>query len=156
MGFQSSFNQALGTLAGAFLGAKHIKGQKESLAEQKMQGKFNVEREVEREKGSNRAALDNIEQMGAEYDRSLDAMANQNAINDFMAARAGQALANETISKKNTFEAVSHRKDWIEHYMNWYGVGMHQANQKYMETHGMITKKKKKEVRNNGRTKRNA
>ena len=30
MGFQSSFNQALGTIAGAALGAKHIQGQKQA------------------------------------------------------------------------------------------------------------------------------
>lgn len=135
MGFQSSFNQALGTLAGAFLGAKHIKGQKESLAEQKMQGKFNVEREVEREKGSNRATLDNIEQMGAEYDRSLDAMANQMAINDLMAARAGQALASETVSKKSTSDAVKlpNHEAWLKQYMDWYGVGTKEAMKAYDE-----------------------
>ena len=130
MGFQSSFNQALGTLAGVALGLKHIKGQKESLAEQKMQGKFNVEREVNREQEQQEVKDYNL-QHGTAY----------NDKNEMMADRAGQALASETNSKGNTFEAVSSRKDWIEHYMSWYGVGLHQANQKYMETHGMIIKK---------------
>ena len=147
MGFQSSFNQALGTLAGVALGRKHIKGQKESLAEQKMQGKFNVERELEHEKGSNRATLDKIEQMGAEYDRSLDAMANQNAINDLMAARAGQALANETISKKNTSEAVRepNRGAWMKQYMDWYGVGVYEATKAYNKEHNVEKPKFKEE-----------
>ena len=145
MGFQSSFNQALGILASASLGGRYVKGQKESLKEQKMQGQFNVERELNREQeiGSVNNKIEEMNQIGAENDRSIDAMANQIALEELMADRAGQSLANETISKKNTLEAVSNRADWIEHYMNWYGVGLKQANQKYMENHGMITKKEK-------------
>ena len=130
MGFQSSFNQALGIFAGAALGARHIEGQKESLAEQKIQGQFNVEREVNREQ-EQQEVQDYNRQHGTAY----------NDKNEMMADRAGQALASETNSKGNTSKAVSNRRDWIEHYMNWYGVGIHQANQKYMETHGMVIKK---------------
>ena len=136
MGFQSSFNQALGIFAGAALGKKHVEGQKESLAEQKMQGQFNVEREINREQEQQEVA-DYNQQHGTAY---MDK-------NEMMAERAGQALASETNSKGNTFEAVSNRRDWIEHYMNWYGVGIHQANQKYMEAHGMVKRISKEEFR---------
>ena len=129
MGFQSSFNNALGIFASAALGARHIKGQKESLAEQKMQGKFNVERELNREQEQQEVA-DYNQQNGTAY----------NDKNEMMAERAGQALASETNSKGNTFQAVSNRRDWIEHYMNWYGVGPAQAHRKYAETHGLNIK----------------
>ena len=113
MGFQSSFNQALGTIAGAALGAKHIKGQKESLAEQKMQGKFNVEREVDREQEQNEVAETN-----ANIDK-----------NEMMAERAGQALASETNSRNYTHHATipAIRREWIQQYMDWYGVNKKEA-----------------------------
>lgn len=136
MGFQSSFNQALGTLAGAFLGAKHIKGQKESIAEQKMQGKFNVEREANREIEQNSIADYNA-QNGTAFSN----------INEMMAARAGQALANETISKKSTSEAVRepNRGAWMKQYMDWYGVGVYEATKAYNKEHDVKAPNFKKE-----------
>lgn len=146
MGFQSSFNQALGILASASLGARHIKGQKESLKEQKMQGKFNVERELNREQeqqevGSVNNKIEELEQIGAENDRKLDEMANEMAINDLMASRAGQALANETISKGNTSKAVRlpNHKEWLQKYMEFYGVGPKEAMKAYDENAMRIT-----------------
>ena len=136
MGFQSSFNQALGTLAGAFLGAKHIKGQKESLAEQKMQGKFNVEREVEREQEQNSIADYNA-QNGTNF-------AN---MNEMMAARAGQALANETISKKHSYTATipSINKEWVKQYMDWYGVSRKEANVAFKKQNMVVHKNPEEE-----------
>ena len=124
MGFQSSFNQALGTLAGVALGLKHIKGQKESLAEQKVQGKFNVEREAEREQENNDIANYN-KQHGTNF-------AN---MNEMMAARAGEALASETNSKKSTSDAVKlpNHMAWLQQYMDWYGVGAKEAMEAYDE-----------------------
>lgn len=121
MGFQSSFNQALGTLAGAALGAKHIKGQKESLAEQKIQGQFNVEREVNREQEQQEqqeVASSNLQNGTAYIDK-----------NEMMADRAGQALANETNSKKETYKAaqLTNHKEWLRKYMEFYGVGLLEA-----------------------------
>ena len=112
MGFQSSFNQLLGTIAGGALGAKHLKGQKESLAEQKMQGKFNLEREINREQEQNEVA---------------EPKANETTVNDkneMMAERAGQALASETNSKGNTSRAIHkrNREYWISGYMEWYSL----------------------------------
>lgn len=120
MGFQSSFNQALGILAGAALGRRHIKGQKESLAEQKMQGKFNVDRELEHQE-----AADYNAKHGTAF-ASKDEM---------MAARAGQSLANETTSKKTTSDAVKlpNHKAWLQQYMDWYGVGAKEAMKAYDE-----------------------
>lgn len=121
MGFQSSFNQLLGTIAGGALGAKHLKGQKESLAEQKMQGQFNVEREINREQEQNEVA---------------EPKANENNVtdkNEMMAERAGQALASETNSKGNTSQVTrkSNRENWIRYYMSWYGVNYSEANKAY-------------------------
>ena len=120
MGFQSSFNQALGIVAGAALGAKHIKGQKESLAEQKVQGKFNVERELEHQE-----IADYNAKQGTAF-ASKDEM---------MAARAGEALANETNSKKATSDAVKlpNHTAWLKQYMEWYGVGAKEAMKAYDE-----------------------
>ena len=117
MGFQWSFNQALGIVAGAALGAKHIKGQKESLEEQKMQGKFNVEREANREQEQNEVAETN-----ANTDK-----------NEMMAERAGQALASETNSKKETYEVRKqrNRERWISYYMSYYGVNSSEATKAY-------------------------
>ena len=122
MGFQSSFNQLLGTIAGGALGAKHLKGQKESLAEQKMQGQFNVEREINREQEQNEVADYNL-QNGTDY---IDK-------NEMMADRAGQSLASETNSKGNTSQATrkSNRENWIRYYMSWYGVNYSEANKAY-------------------------
>ena len=121
MGFQSSFNQALGTIAGAALGAKHIKGQKESLKEQKMQGQFNVEREVNRE------------QEVAETNTNIDK-------NEMMAERAGQALASETNSRNYTHHATipAIRKEWIQQYMDWYGVNRYEARRAYFNEHDIV------------------
>ena len=134
MGFQSSFNQALGTLAGAALGAKHIKGQKESLKEQKMQGQFNVEREVEREKQHKGKDHDMITSYFLET-------GNLPNMNEIMADRAGQALANETTSKGNTSKAVQlpNHKAWLRQYMDWYGVGVVEAMKAYDENAMSIT-----------------
>ena len=122
MGFQSSFNNALGIFASASLGARHIKGQKESLAEQKMQGQFNVEREANREQEQQEVA-DYNQQHGTEY----------NDKNEMMADRAGQALASETNSKKGTSQATRkrNRENWIKGYMEWYGVNYHEATKAY-------------------------
>ena len=122
MGFQSSFNNALGIFASATLGAKHIKGQKESLAEQKMQGQFNVEREINREQEQQEVA-DYNQQHGTAY----------NDKNEMMADRAGQALASETNSKVNTSKATKTRirDQWIRGYMEWYGVNYSEANKAY-------------------------
>ena len=111
MGFQSSFNQALGTIAGAALGAKHIKGQKESLKEQKMQGQFNVEREINREQEQQEVADSNSQNGTAYIDK-----------NEMMAERAGQALASETNSKGNTSKATQkrNRDKWLRGYIEWY------------------------------------
>lgn len=127
MGFQSSFNQALGTIAGAALGAKHIKGQKESLKEQKMQGKFNLEREVNREKEQNEVAETNA----------------YNDKNEMMAERAGQALASETTSKKGTSKAVQlpNHKEWLQKYMEFYGVGVGEAMNAYDKNAMLITER---------------
>ena len=130
MGFQSSFNQALGIFASAALGARHIKGQKESIAEQKMQGKFNVEREVNREQEQNEVAEPNL-QNGTNY---IDK-------NEMMAERAGQALASETNSKNITFKSVqlTNHKSWIRQYMDWYGVGVKEAMKAYDENAMRLT-----------------
>ena len=113
MGFQSSFNQLLGTIAGGALGAKHLKGQKESLAEQKMQGQFNLEREINREQEQEEVKDYNL-QHGTNY---IDK-------NEMMAERAGQALASETNSKGNTSRAIHkrNREYWISGYMEWYSL----------------------------------
>ena len=128
MGFQSSFNQLLGTIAGGALGAKHLKGQKESLAEQKMQGQFNVEREVEREQDQNEVA---------------EPKANETTVdkNKMMAERAGQALASETFSKNNTFKSaqLTNHKSWLRQYMDWYGVGVKEAMKAYDENAMRLT-----------------
>ena len=115
MGFQSSFNQALGTLAGVALGAKHIIGQEESIKEQKMQGKFNVEREAEREK--------------------IDYSQLQKSKEELGAIRAAEALASEANSKKATSEVVKlpNHKAWLQQYMDWYGVGAKEAMKAYDE-----------------------
>ena len=125
MGFQSSFNQALGTLAGAALGAKHIKGQKESLAEQKMQGKFNLEREVNREQEH---------QEVAETNANIDK-------NEMMAERAGQALASETNSRKHSYMMITKpiRKGWIQQYMDWYGVSEKEAIEAHKKDNSFLT-----------------
>ena len=129
MGFQSSFNQALGTLAGAALGAKHIKGQKESLKEQKMQGKFNLERELNREQ----EVADYNLQHGTAY----------NDKNEMMADRAGQSLASETTSKKETSKAVQlpNHKEWLQSYMEFYGVGVGEAMNAYDKNAMLITER---------------
>ena len=113
MGFQSSFNQALSVFAGAALGKRHVEGQRESLAEQKMQGQFNVEREVNREQEQQEVA-DYNQQNGTAY----------NDKNEMMAARAGQALASETNSKKGTYQAVRDKKrnQWVVNYIGWYEI----------------------------------
>lgn len=133
MGFQSSFNQALGTLAGAALGAKHIKGQKESLKEQKMQGQFNVERELnrEQEQQEQQEVKDYNAQHGTAY---IDK-------NEMMADRAGQALANETNSKKETSKAAQlpNHKEWLQKYMEFYGVGVGEAMKAYDKNAMMLT-----------------
>ena len=118
MGFQSSFNNALGIFASAALGAKHIKGQKESLAEQKMQGQFNVEREVSREQ-EQQEVQDYNQQNGTTY----------NDKNEMMAERAGQALASETNSKKHSYMATipAINKEWVQRYIDWYGVNKKEA-----------------------------
>ena len=136
MGFQSSFNQALGTLAGAALGAKHIKGQKESLAEQKMQGKFNVEREVNREQEQNEVKDYNAQNGTAYIDK-----------NEMMAARAGKALASETISKKHSYTAIIPRinKEWVKQYMDWYGVSRTEANVAFKKQHTVVNKNPEEE-----------
>ena len=130
MGFQSSFNQALGIFAGAAFSKKHIKGQKESLAEQKKQGKFNVELEVNREKEQQEVADSNL-QHGTDY---IDK-------NEMMADRAGQALASETTSKGNTSKAVQlpNHKAWLQQYMDWYGVGVQEAMEAYNENAMSLT-----------------
>lgn len=124
MGFQSSFNQLLGTIAGGALGLKHIKGQEESIEEQKMQGKFNVDREVEREKEQNEVA-----------DYNLQHNTNFANKNEMMTARAAEALASETNSKKSTSDAVKlpNHKSWLQQYMDWYGVGVKEAMKAYDE-----------------------
>ena len=136
MGFQSSFNQALGTIAGAALGAKHIKGQKESLAEQKMQGKFNVEREVNREQEQNEVANSNSQNGTAYIDK-----------NEMMAERAGQALASETNSKKRTLHAIipGINKEWVKQYMDWYGVSRLEAEMTYKKQHTVYYNKPEEE-----------
>ena len=136
MGFQSSFNQLLGTIAGGALGLKHIKGQKESIAEQKMQGKFNVEREVEREQEQNSIADYNA-QNGTAFSN----------MNEIMAARAGQALANETISKKHSYMAtVPHiNKEWVKQYMDWYGVSRMEADVAFKKQHMVVNKNPEEE-----------
>lgn len=139
MGFQSSFNQALGTLAGAALGAKHIKGQKESLKEQKIQGQFNVEREVnrEQEQQEQQEVKDYNAQHGTAY---IDK-------NEMMADRAGQALASETTSKDYTYHATipGIRKEWIQQYMDWYGVNKKEAIIAFKKENTVIEKKPKEE-----------
>ena len=129
MGFQSSFNQALGTIAGAALGAKHIKGQKESLAEQKMQGKFNLEREVNREQEQQEVADSNLQHGTAYIDK-----------NEMMAERAGQALASETNSKGYTSNATKphNSSEWIKQYMEWYGVNRYEARRAYFNEHDIV------------------
>ena len=127
MGFQSSFNQALGIIASASLGGRYVKGQKESLAEQKIQGQFNVEREInrEQEQQEQQEVKDYNQQHGTAY---LDK-------NEMMAARAGQALASETNSKKGTSESVRlpKHKEWLQKYMDFYGVGVREAMKAYDE-----------------------
>lgn len=124
MGFQSSFNQLLGTIAGGALGAKHLKGQKESLAEQKMQGQFNLEREVNRMQ---------------EQEEVAEPKANETTVdkNEMMAERAGQALASETNSKKHTLHAIIPRinKEWVQQYMDWYGVSRKEAEITFKKQH---------------------
>ena len=139
MGFQSSFNQALGTLAGAALGAKHIKGQKESLAEQKMQGKFNVEREVEREQEHNEVAESNANEPTVNKNNEVVSLA--------MAARAGQALANETYSKNYTYHMTTlpNHQEWVKQYMDWYGVNRNAAKKAYYHENNLIQPTTKKE-----------
>lgn len=141
MGFQSSFNQALGTLAGAALGAKHIIGQEESIAEQKMQGKFNVEREAEREKKHTGKDDDMITAYIKAHPTKFPNM------NEMMAARAGEALANETISKKNTSEATraGNYNAWIKQYMDWYGVTRTEAKKVYAKENNLLHPITKKE-----------
>ena len=119
MGFQSSFNQALSVFAGAALGKRHVEGQRESLAEQKMQGQFNVEREVNREQEQQEVA-DYNQQNGTAY---IDK-------NEMMAARAGQALASETNSKKGTYQAVRDKKrnQWVVNYIGWYEINKGEGN----------------------------
>ena len=130
MGFQSSFNQALGIFAGASLGRKHIQGQKESLAEQKMQGQFNVERELNREQEEQEVSDYNLQNGTAYTDK-----------NEMMADRAGQALASETTSKGNTSRAVNlpNHKKWLQKYMEFYGVGVSEAMKAYDENAMQIT-----------------
>ena len=133
MGFQSSFNQALSIFAGATLGKRHVEGQKESLAEQKMQGKLNVEREVNREQEQQEVA-DYNQQHGTAY---MDK-------NEMMAERAGQALASEVNSKKHRYvildepteegkRLIKHYEGWIKQYMDWYGVSRNEASNAYNE-----------------------
>lgn len=141
MGFQSSFNQALGILASAAFGRKHIQGQKESLAEQKIQGKFNIERELEREQ---EAIRDQEQQEVADYNLQHGTAYNDKS--EMMADRAGQALASETTSKGNTSRATQlpNHKKWIKQYMNWYGVGVGEAMKAYDENAASITSHDKK------------
>ena len=131
MGFQSSFNQALSIFAGAALGKRHVEGQKESLAEQKMQGQFNVERELNREQEQQEVA-DYNQQNGTAY----------NDKNEMMAERAGQALASEINSKKHHYVMITdptkmgwikHYEGWIKQYMDWYGVSEKEATKAYNE-----------------------
>ena len=125
MGFQSSFNQLLGTIAGGALGLKHIKGQKESIAEQKMQGKFNVEREVNREQEQNEVAEPKANEPTVNK--------NNEVVSLEMAARAGQALANETYSKNYTYHMTTlpNHQEWVKQYMDWYGVNRNAAKKAY-------------------------
>lgn len=129
MGFQSSFNQALGIIASASLGGRYVKGQKESLAEQKMQGKFNLERELNRDQ----EVKDYNAQNGTAY----------NDKNEMMADRAGQALASETTSKGNTSKAVQlpNHKEWLQKYMEFYGVGVGEAMNAYDKNAMLITER---------------
>ena len=132
MGFQSSFNQLLGTIAGGALGAKHLKGQKESLAEQKMQGQFNLEREINRDQEQQEVKDYNL-QNGTNY---IDK-------NEMMAERAGQALASETTSKGNTSRAVilPNHKEWLQKYMEFYGVGVGEAMNAYDKNAMLLTER---------------
>ena len=135
MGFQSSFNQLLGTIAGGALGAKHLKGQKESLAEQKMQGQFNVEREINREQEQNEFA---------------EPKANETTVNDkneMMAERAGQALASETYSRGYIHHVTKmpNYSSWIQQYMDWYGVNLHKAKEAYFRENDIVQIRPKKE-----------
>lgn len=122
MGFQSSFNQALGIVAGAAFSRKHVKGQKESIAEQKIQGKFNLEREINRDQEQQEVKDYNLQRGTAYSDK-----------NEMMADRAGQALASETTSKKETSQAVRlpNHKEWLQKYMEFYGVGVREAMNAY-------------------------
>lgn len=132
MGFQSSFNQALGIVAGAAFSRKHVKGQKESLEEQKIQGKFNLEREVNREREQQEFSYYN-EQNGKNY---IDK-------NEMMADRAGQALASETTSKKETSKLVRlpNHKEWLQKYMEFYGVGVGEAMNAYDKNAMLMTER---------------
>ena len=131
MGFQSSFNNALSIFAGAALGKKHVEGQKESLAEQKMQGQFNVEREINRDQ-EQQEVKDYNAQHGTAY----------NDMNEIMASRAGQALASETNSKGNTSRAVNlpKHKEWLRQYMEFYGVGAKEAITAFKKQHTAVRK----------------
>ena len=153
MGFQSSFNQALGTLAGAFLGAKHIKGQKESLAEQKMQGKFNVEREVEHEQEQNEVAEPKANEPTNSTANEPTVNKNNEVVSLAMAARAGQALANETYSKNYTYPATIPRahKEWVKQYMDWYGVSRANAEVVFKKQHMAAVKKNQEEAEKGGK-----
>lgn len=147
MGFQSSFNQALGTLAGAALGYKHIKGQKESIAEQKMQGKFNVEREVNREQEQNEVAEPNANEPTTSNANEPTVNKNNEVVSLAMAARAGQALANETYSKNYTYHMTTlpNHQEWVKQYMDWYGVNRNQAKKAYYHENNLIQPINKKE-----------
>ena len=126
MGFQSSFNQALGIFASASLGRKYVKGQKESIAEQKMQGKFNVEREIERDQ-------ERVQEQKEVANYNLQHGTAYTDKNEMMAARAGEALASETTSKKHHYVMITEpgQKRWIKQYMEWYGVGVGEAAKAY-------------------------
>lgn len=130
MGFQSSFNQSLGIVAGAAFSRKHVKGQKESLSEQKMQGKFNLEREINRDQEQQEVSDYNLRHGTAYADK-----------NEIMADRAGQALASETTSKKETSQAVilPKHKEWLQKYMEFYGVGVVEAMNAYDKNAMRIT-----------------
>ena len=112
------------------------KGQEESIAEQKMQGKFNVEREVEREQEQNEVADYNA-QNGTNFSDK----------NEMMAARAGQALASETNSKNYTYHMTTlpNYQEWVKQYMDWYGVNRNAAKKAYYHENNLIKPTPKKE-----------
>ena len=95
-----------------------------------MQGQFNLEREVNREQEQQEVADYNL-QHGTNY---IDK-------NEMMADRAGQSLASETTSKKETSKAVTlpNHKEWLQQYMHWYGVGVAEAMKAYDENSMSLT-----------------